>query len=267
MSSNQTYNIARGLVRGTSGGSGARRILFTNNAADNSSVNRFVPGSGVGALNRSVRNHLLIRATPQRNIPTTPQCNCCATERDLAKLSSARAIIFNCIDFRLRENTTCNLNCRGYYNNYDEVIAAGVSLGYNGLMNFSGWNTFIDAHIALAYALHSINEIHIVEHCQCGAYAANYGDNTISVPTIFETPTGSFTKYPMSGKYLVQEYERELQRQNVETCAATLWNKFNPLNGTYQLNGTSTRINNFVIIGWIVSIDGCNLTEIYRRSS
>ena len=263
MPSNQTYNVARGLVRANSTGGGARRIIFTNNASDNSSVNRFVPGSGVGALNRSVRNHLLTRATPQRNIPTTPQCNCCATERDLASLSSARAIIFNCIDFRLRENTTCNLNCRGYYNNYDEIIAAGVSLGYNGLIDFTGWNTFIDSHIALAYALHSINEIHIVEHCQCGAYAANYGRDGITEPTRI----GGVTKYPKSGSYLVQEYERQLQRQNVETCAATLWNKFNPLNGTYQLNGTSTRINNLVIIGWIVSIDGCNLTEIYRRSS
>ena len=261
MSSNQTYNIARGLVRGTSGGSGARRILFTNNAYDNKGENRFVPGSGVGALNRSVRNHLLTRATPQRNIPTTPQCNCCATERDLASLSSAKAIVFNCIDFRLRENTTCNINCRGYYNNYDEVIAAGVSLGYNGLLNFTGWNNFIDSHIMLAHMLHNINEIHIVEHCQCGAYAAQYGDSTISVPTLI----GGVMKYPRSGSYLVQEYELALQRQNVEICAATLWDKFNGIVGPNI--GTIRPISNLVIIGWIVSIDGCNLTEIYRRSS
>jgi hypothetical protein len=265
MSSNQTYNIARGLVRGTSGGSGARRILFTNNAYDNKGENRFVPGSGVGALNRSVRNHLLTRATPQRNIPTTPQCNCCATERDLASLSSARAIIFNCIDFRLRENTTCNLNCRGYYNNYDEIIAAGVSLGYNGLLNFTGWNTFIDSHIMLGHMLHNINEIHIVEHCQCGAYAANYGRDGITEPTLIETPTGRVMKYPKSGSYLVQEHEIELQRQNVELCAATLWDKFNGIVGPNI--GTIRQISNLVIIGWRVSIDGCNLVEIYRRSS
>ena len=257
MPSNQTYNVARGLVRANSTGGGARRIIFTNNASDNSSVNRFVPGSGVGALNRSVRNHLLTRATPQREIPTTPQCNCCATERDLANLSSAKALVLNCIDFRLRENTTCNLNCRGYYNNYDEVIAAGVSLGYNGLLTFSGWNEFIDAHIALGYMLHNINEIHIVEHCQCGAYAAQYGDSTISTPTLI----GGVMKYPRSGSYLVQEYERALQRQNVEICGTSLWSKFN---GT---SGTRAKINGLLIIGWIVSIDGCNLTEIYRRSS
>jgi hypothetical protein len=257
MPSNQTYNIARGLVRANSTGGGARRIIFTNNAYDNKGVNRFVPGSGVGALNRSVRNHLFTQATPQRNIPTTPQCNCCASERDLASLSSAKAIVFNCIDFRLRENTTCNLNCRGYYNNYDEIIAAGVSLGYNGLLNFTGWNNFIDAHITLGYALHNINEIHIVEHCQCGAYAANYGRDGITEPTLIE----GAMKYPKSGSYLVQEHERNLQRQNVEICGTSLWNKFNPSNGSL------TRITNLVIIGWIVSIDGCNLTEIYRRSA
>ena len=67
--------------------------------------------------------------------------------------------------------------------------------------------------------------------------------------------------YYILRKYLVQEHELALQRQNVETCAATLWDKFNPLNGTIR------PISNLVIVGWRVSIDGCNLVEIYRRSS
>jgi len=60
--SNQTYNIARGLVRPTRAAGGARRIIFTSIAND-STVNRFVPGSGVGALNRSVRLHQYRQAT------------------------------------------------------------------------------------------------------------------------------------------------------------------------------------------------------------
>ena len=60
--SNQTYNVARGLVRATSTGGGVRRIIFTSIAND-STVNRFVPGSGVGALNRSVRLHQYRQAT------------------------------------------------------------------------------------------------------------------------------------------------------------------------------------------------------------
>jgi hypothetical protein len=60
--SNQTYNIARGLVRPTRAAGGASRIIFTS-IADNSTVNRFVPGSGVGGLNRSVRLHQYRLAT------------------------------------------------------------------------------------------------------------------------------------------------------------------------------------------------------------
>jgi hypothetical protein len=60
--SNQTYNVARGLVRATRAVGGTRRIIFTS-IADNSNVIRFVPGSGVGALNRSVRLHQYRQAT------------------------------------------------------------------------------------------------------------------------------------------------------------------------------------------------------------
>ena len=60
--SNQTYKIARGLVRPTAAAGGTRRIIFTSIAND-STVNRFVPGSGVGGLNRSVRLHQYRLAT------------------------------------------------------------------------------------------------------------------------------------------------------------------------------------------------------------
>ena len=60
--SNQTYNVARGLVRAKSTTGGARRIIFTSIAND-STVNRFIPGSGVGGLNRSVRRYQYRQAT------------------------------------------------------------------------------------------------------------------------------------------------------------------------------------------------------------
>ena len=62
MPSNQTYNIARGLVRQSKAAGGARRIIFTSIAND-STINRFVPGSGVGGLNRSVRRYQYRQAT------------------------------------------------------------------------------------------------------------------------------------------------------------------------------------------------------------
>ena len=161
-------------------------------------------------------------------------------------------MVFTCMDFRLRNNTTCNLSCKGYYNNYDEVIAAGASLGYNGLLDFTGWNTYVDTHITLGHMLHNIKEILIVEHAQCGAYAAQYGSPVIP------TPLG---KYPVSESYLLISDELALQTQNVNTCGTVLWSKFNGTNGTVR------PITGLVIIGYVASIDGCSLTEIYRRNS
>ena len=43
----QSYNVARGLVRSSSTAGGVGRIFFINTAND-STINRFVPGSGVG---------------------------------------------------------------------------------------------------------------------------------------------------------------------------------------------------------------------------
>jgi hypothetical protein len=60
--SNQTYNIARGLVRAKSTTGGVRRLLFAT-VLNDSTINRFVPGSGVGGLNRSVRRYQYQRAT------------------------------------------------------------------------------------------------------------------------------------------------------------------------------------------------------------
>ena len=100
--------------------------------------------------------------------------------------------------------------------------------------------------------LHNIKEILIVEHAQCGAYAAQYGSPVIP------TPLG---KYPVFGSYLLLSDELALQTQNVNTCGTVLWSKFNGTNGTVR------PITGLVIIGYVASIDGCSLTEIYRRNS
>jgi hypothetical protein len=75
--SNQTYNIARGLVRAYSTGGGARRIIFTNNAYDNKGVNRFIPGSGVGGMNRSVRRYQYRHATSCQTASGTQRGGVC----------------------------------------------------------------------------------------------------------------------------------------------------------------------------------------------
>jgi hypothetical protein len=76
MPSNQTYNIARGLVRGTSGAGGAHRLIFQNQFS-NYNYNRFIPGSGVGGMNRSVRRYQYRHATSCQTASGTQRGGVC----------------------------------------------------------------------------------------------------------------------------------------------------------------------------------------------
>ena len=72
----QTYNIARHLVRATSTAGGAHRLIFTNQVSIYN-YNKYVPGSGVGSVNRSVKRALNREAA---------FCNgnkCCANQNNL----------------------------------------------------------------------------------------------------------------------------------------------------------------------------------------
>ena len=113
-------------------------------------------------------------ASSSKSSSSPKQCDCYDVDRINAY--TAKAMVLACMDFRLRDSIGCQLNKRGYHNNYDEVISAGASLGYNGLLDYTNWTTYIDEHVKLAYDLHAINEIIIVDHEGCGAYKAQYGD-------------------------------------------------------------------------------------------
>ena len=179
--------------------------------------------------------NLFPQTSPQTS---TSDCPCCATYQ--VGFYNAKAMVLCCMDFRLRDNMACQLNLKGYENNYNEVIAAGCSLGYNGLLDYTGWDVFVDEHIDLGYQLHTISEIIIVDHERCGAYTAAYGYLSAS-----------------------EEYAKHVE--NLEICANTLWAKFNPVDGTNIAINKST-IPNLVIIAYIISIDGGTLTEVHRIS-
>ena len=65
MPSIQSYNVAHGLVRSKSTAGGVHRLIFVNNSGFN--YNRFIPGSGVGGMNRSVRRYQYRHATSCEN--------------------------------------------------------------------------------------------------------------------------------------------------------------------------------------------------------
>jgi hypothetical protein len=158
---------------------------------------------------------------------------CCDTSQSL--LHEAKAIVIECMDFRLRDNTSCHLNLLGYKNEYDECICAGCSLGYNGLLTYSGWAQFIDEHVNLAFDLHDITEIKIIDHMSCGAYKAQYGTMTEE-----------------------QEYQHHVD--NLKICADALWTKFNPIDGTI------VKIHHLKIMTYILSIDASKMENVYNKS-
>lgn len=96
-----------------------------------------------------------------------------------------KALVITCIDYRLIDDAVYYMNEKGYIDNYDEFILAGSSLGYNtslNSLNYSGWDKVLENHIDIAYSLHKIKEIIVIDHIDCGAYKAqlNNGENFLS---------------------------------------------------------------------------------------
>ena len=83
--------------------------------------------------------------------------------QDQLTAHTAKALVITCMDFRLIDDAVYFLNSKGYNNNYDELILAGASLGYNQT-KFESWKKTVDDHIGLAKKLHNIKEIIIIDH-------------------------------------------------------------------------------------------------------
>lgn len=91
----------------------------------------------------------------------------------------ARALVLNCMDFRLIDDLTHYFDRSGYNNNYDDFILAGASLGFNQ-KKFPEWRETFVKHLELAKTLHDIHEVIIVDHMQCGAYKYFYDQSMLS---------------------------------------------------------------------------------------
>jgi hypothetical protein len=82
------------------------------------------------------------------------------------------ALLVTCMDLRLLDEVTQFMDHDGLNNRYDHVILAGAALGALGgrRKDHKHWRrTFFD-HLRLAYELHHIKDVYILEHRDCGAY-------------------------------------------------------------------------------------------------
>ena len=175
----------------------------------------------LGNISMSKRSKLQLKPIQQQQY-----CGLCC-DNSQTDLHHAKALVLICMDFRLRDNVSCHLNLLGYKNKYDEAILAGASLGYNGFLGYSNWQQYLNDHIQLAYDLHEINEIILIDHMKCGAYSAQYIIST-------------------------EAEEWDLHISNLKTAADTINNTFNSI------------IPNLKIKCYIITINASDMTLTYQ---
>jgi len=96
-------------------------------------------------------------------------------------LPKKNILVLSCMDLRLTDNLVDFLNFDNLHNRYDHFILAGTSLlttekkrdlFLEGIYEkYSHWDQSLKYHIKLAKDLHKIEDVYIVEHEDCGAYA------------------------------------------------------------------------------------------------
>lgn len=78
-------------------------------------------------------------------------------------------LLLTCMDLRLLDEIVAYMGGRNLTDRYDHVILAGAALGVVHTAHGHWAQTFWD-HLALARELHDVEEVHIIEHRECGAY-------------------------------------------------------------------------------------------------
>ncbi|MGC2857575.1 carbonic anhydrase [Novispirillum sp. DQ9] len=87
---------------------------------------------------------------------------------------TAEALLLSCMDYRLIDDIVRYMDGRGLRDRYDHVILAGASLGALQDRNVAWGQTFWD-HVDVALRLHHIGRVIVMDHRDCGAYAAFLG--------------------------------------------------------------------------------------------
>lgn len=95
----------------------------------------------------------------------------------------ADALLLSCMDYRLIDDTAQYMkDKRQLLGKYDYVILAGASLGVNN-RTYRNWGRTFWQHLDTAIALHSIHEVIVIDHRNCGAYKLLLGKDFPPDPT------------------------------------------------------------------------------------
>jgi carbonic anhydrase len=95
--------------------------------------------------------------------------------------SRTKALVLSCIDFRFLTAERYFLAGRDLWGNYDWTALAGASLAVTGFPHPADAEAFWD-QLDLSYRLHNIEKVIILDHQDCGAYAAMIDQNLSKDP-------------------------------------------------------------------------------------
>lgn len=120
--------------------------------------------------------------------------------------TNAKALLISCMDFRLIDDLVYALNKMGYNNNYNNIILAGASLGYNQTVN-DAWRKTVDDHIQLSQRMHNITQIIVIDHMMCGAYKMLYNKPDLTRDEELKLHKENFIKFRKLMKYKYPKLE------------------------------------------------------------
>lgn len=89
-------------------------------------------------------------------------------DKDVSNPKVGVALVLTCMDLRVLDEASSYLDEQGLKNEYDHIVMAGAALGV--LKKPETWGQTFWDHLGLAIQLHQIDEVHIFEHQDCGAY-------------------------------------------------------------------------------------------------
>ena len=93
----------------------------------------------------------------------------------------ADILLLTCMDYRLVDATERYMTSRSLKNKFDHVVLAGAALGAI-TDKYPEWNKTFWDELGLAIDLHHIHEVMLLDHRDCGAYKAIFGEDFASEP-------------------------------------------------------------------------------------
>jgi len=119
------------------------------------------------------------------------------------------ALLLSCMDYRLTDEIADYMqNHLHMKKKYDYVILAGASLGVNNT-KYPNWGKTFWEHLDTAIALHSIHEVIIIDHRNCGAYKLLLGKD-----------------FPAEANDAQLKEETAVHKQQLDTLAKAIHEKY-----------------------------------------